>query len=211
MLFKRDEVMEHAAPTRESITLAGRMYGLQPEAVEGMIAQLDDLFASSIARDTRVRFRELWSVPEPELNRLAFAARAVLDVRPQAVAEIRRLWIGRPHGEDILVYQIGAIEVGAIAAERRRRALPDPPPAYVAGADTAQHMHDGETVDVATLDVAQLQGAIDYADGMCAAWVDYLASSLPDKDERASRWAAVRDQLQADLQRRPGSGRRRRR
>ncbi|MFI7641876.1 hypothetical protein [Nonomuraea sp. NPDC049400] len=211
VLFKRDEVMEHAAPTRESITQAGRMFGFQSEAVEGMAAQLDGLFASYIARDARVRFRELWKIPEPELNRLAFAARAALDIRPQAVAEIRKLRIGTPSGKDTLVFAEGVIEVGAIAAERRRRGLPDPPPDYVAGAGIARQMRDGETVDVASLGVAQLRGAIDYADGTCAAWADYLASALPDKDERASRWAAVRDQLRSDLERRQGSGRRRRR
>lgn len=204
VLFKRSEVMEHAAPIRESITQAGRMYGLQPEAVEGMAAELDGVFASYIARDTRVRFRELWNIPEHELNRLAFAARAVLDIRPQAVAEIRTRRIGTPSGKDTMVYKIGVVEVGAIVAERRRRDLPAAALAYVAGAGTAQQMHDGGTVDVASLSVEQLQGAIDYADGMRAAWADYLASSLPDKDERACRWAAVRNQLQSDRERRPG-------
>ena len=64
----------------------------------------------------------------------------------------------------------------------------DSAPAYIAGATTAQHLHDGDAVDVASLDAAQLQAVIDYADGArTARWPSATAQqSDPGRDRPGS-------------------------
>ncbi|MEV4116151.1 hypothetical protein [Nonomuraea sp. NPDC049695] len=202
VLLRRDDETERVLPTAEGLTSIGAAYDLPAPSVQRMVEELSGAFADRLPVDARRRFRRLRALPDAALDTLITDIRTYLDVRPQAVEVINRWRIGNPAGNDSLMDGVFAADLTAIAAERTRRSLPPPDPRYLAGADVARRLRDGEPVDLTALDGDLLRGAADYAASTRRQWADYLLSSLPDRDERASRWNLAVQALTAEQARR---------